>query len=157
MFTNGDIATAVHASGAVPLMFRSVNIKQKHYVDGGLVDKAPIRALAEHEELDGIIVHYILSRSLKRKGNWFLKKRFTPWWVYNHSHNIMRHMDFIHQVKWAQEKGLKVWIVCPNLPRLGPFKMKEGRKSFDMGYKHTKRAIRKNDFIDTKDLIKLGR
>ena len=152
VFSKGDIARAVHASGAVPLMFRSVKIKEQHYIDGALVDKAPIRVLAEREELDGIIVNYIKSKSLKKEPNWFLKKRMTPWHIYSHTFDILRQHDFFNQVEWARERGLKVWIVSPNLPSMGPFKMSKGMKTFKIGYKSAKKAFKSNEFVSDKKL-----
>jgi NTE family protein len=152
VFKKGDIATAVHASGAVPLLFRSVRIGDKHYVDGGLVDKAPVKALAENEKLDGIIVNYIRSRSLKKEPNFFLEKKFTPWLIYNHSYNILRHQDFVSQVQWTRDQGTKVWTVAPDLPKMGPFKLEKGMELFNIAYKQTKTAIKKNRFIDEKNM-----
>jgi NTE family protein len=155
VFSKGDIARAVHASGAVPLMFRSVKIKGNYYIDGALVDKAPIRALAENQKLDGIIVNYIKSKSLKKEPNWFLNKKLTPWHIYSQSFDILRQHDFFNQVEWARDRGIKVWIVSPKLPSMGPFKMDKGMKSFKTGYKSAKKSFKTNKFMSDKKLRSL--
>ncbi len=43
LFQKGDIATAVHASSAVPSVFEPVKIGDREYVDGGLVSPVPVR------------------------------------------------------------------------------------------------------------------
>lgn len=43
LFQKGDIATAVHASSAVPSVFEPVKIGEREYVDGGLVSPVPVR------------------------------------------------------------------------------------------------------------------
>jgi len=152
VFKQGDIAKAVHASGAVPFLFRSVKIKDKYFVDGGMVDKAPVKALVENEKLDCILVHYIASRSLIREPNWFMEKRFTPWYIYNHSFNILRHEDFKQQVRLAKEKGIDVYVVSPKLPKLGPFKMEKGKKAYNVAYKNTLKVFKKKKFLSDKEL-----
>jgi len=43
LFQKGDVATAVHASSAVPSVFEPVKIGSREYVDGGLVSPVPVR------------------------------------------------------------------------------------------------------------------
>jgi len=42
VFSSGEIVPAVQASMAIPSLFRPVNIKNKFYVDGGLINPVPV-------------------------------------------------------------------------------------------------------------------
>jgi len=42
IFTRGDLIKTVHASGAVPMLFKPVEIEGNLYVDGGISNKAPV-------------------------------------------------------------------------------------------------------------------
>lgn len=44
VLAGGDLAQAVRASGAIPIIFRSVRINGRDLVDGGIVDNVPIAA-----------------------------------------------------------------------------------------------------------------
>lgn len=46
VFTSGDVATAVHASFAIPGICVPVEIAGRRYVDGGIVDPLPVGVLA---------------------------------------------------------------------------------------------------------------
>jgi NTE family protein len=47
VFSSGDVATAVHASIAVPGIFVPVRIGEESYIDGGIVDPLPVDVLQE--------------------------------------------------------------------------------------------------------------
>lgn len=66
LFTNGELAPRVHATCAYPGLFRAVKLDGRLYWDGGLVNKAPVLALADSkagEDLDALLVHYLPSRT----------------------------------------------------------------------------------------------
>lgn len=44
VLSSGDLAQAVRASGAIPIIFRSVRVDGRDLVDGGIVDNVPIAA-----------------------------------------------------------------------------------------------------------------
>ena len=45
VFTAGSIADAVQASGTIPWTFKIKKIDDDYFLDGGLIDKAPVEAL----------------------------------------------------------------------------------------------------------------
>ncbi|MGI8601617.1 MAG: patatin-like phospholipase family protein [Verrucomicrobiales bacterium] len=47
VFSSGDVATAVHASSAVPGVCVPVEVEGCRYVDGGIVDPVPVGVLAD--------------------------------------------------------------------------------------------------------------
>jgi NTE family protein len=46
--SSGSIASAVHASSAVPFLFSPVYLHQRWLVDGGVIDPVPVRVAKEH-------------------------------------------------------------------------------------------------------------
>lgn len=60
VFTSGNLAKAIGATCAVPLMFHPVRIDGKFYYDGGIQDKMAIHGLDENEK---ILSHYLISTS----------------------------------------------------------------------------------------------
>lgn len=47
-FDSGDLVDAVLASSAVPGLLPAVEIRGRHYLDGGIVDSIPVRRALEH-------------------------------------------------------------------------------------------------------------
>jgi predicted acylesterase/phospholipase RssA len=78
IFTRGNLIKAIQASGSVPMLFRPTEIDGALYLDGGISGKAPVEALADLCDLDRILIHFIASENVKKEGNGFMKKRFTP-------------------------------------------------------------------------------
>ena len=75
VFTRGDLSKAVQASGAVPVLFEPVNINGTLYLDGGIVNKAPVKTVVDLWAAETVVVHYIASHNLESTGNQFLEKR----------------------------------------------------------------------------------
>ncbi|HUU41496.1 MAG TPA: patatin-like phospholipase family protein, partial [Desulfatiglandales bacterium] len=68
-FSKGSLVKAIQASGAMPMLFKPVKIGGNLYVDGGIVNKAPVQALADLIEPKKIIVHLIASDNLSKNGS----------------------------------------------------------------------------------------
>lgn len=93
----GDLAPAIHASGAVPLLFHPVRIGGRSYVDGGVADRHGLAATAPGER---ILYHHLTSRSpWRRKGDPALR---VP-----------------------VREGLRA-VAIDGLPRCGPFRLHHG-------------------------------
>jgi len=136
VFTSGSIADAVQASGTIPWIFRIKNVREDLFLDGGLVDKAPVEELARHVNPEVIIVHYIASRNLKDENNSFLSKRFSPQKAYTLSMDIARNEHYLTQVKLAQQRGLKVIELKTSLPQVTPNRLDVGKDAFETAYKY---------------------
>jgi NTE family protein len=93
----GPIAPAVHASGAVPLLFHPVWIDGRAYVDGGVSDRHGLAATRPGER---ILYHHLTSRS--------------PW----------RRKDD-PALRVPVRDGLRA-VAIEGLPRSGPFKLHRG-------------------------------
>jgi NTE family protein len=57
---NGELAPAVHASCAAPILFQPVRIRRRWYLDGGILDRP---GLAGANEGERVLFHHLVSRS----------------------------------------------------------------------------------------------
>ncbi len=130
IFRSGSIPLAVAASGAVPMLFKPVRIGQSLYVDGGLVCKAPVMALAQEVRPKAISVHYITSTNLERAPNYFLRKKFTPWHIQQQATSIARHRAYQMEVALAESMGIRVVEISTKTPPLGPNKLARGPQAY---------------------------
>jgi NTE family protein len=134
VFAAGSISDAVQASGTIPWTFKIKRIGEDYYLDGGLIDKAPLEALRTHVSVDAIIVHYISSRELTENNNSFLLKRFSPQRAYGLSISIARHEHYLAQKKLAEQQGVMVIELKPELPFVTPDHLDRGPEAFETAY-----------------------
>jgi NTE family protein len=137
IFTTGNIADAVHASGTIPWTFKLKKIDEDYFLDGGLIDKAPVEALRKHVNAQVIIVHYITSQELTESSNSFLLKRFSPQRAYRLAMSIERHEHYLAQKMLAEQQGAVVIELKPPLPLVTPNHLQRGREAFNSAYKFT--------------------
>ena len=135
VFTTGSIAEAVHASGTIPWIFKAKRIGEEFFLDGGLVDKAPVEELVKRVHPEVIIVHYIFSGNLKEGRNMFFSKRFSPHAAYALATNLVRHEHYLAQVAWAQQQGVEVLELTPSLPQVTPHSLETGGDAFAAAYR----------------------
>jgi len=131
-FTKGGLVKAVQASGAVPALFKPVHINGALHVDGGMVDKAPVQALADFIRPEKIIVHFIASENLAGKADRFLEKRMTPWHIHQLSVNISRQEAYQRQCDRLRNAGIEVIEVRTRTPGLGPNSLGKGPSAYEM-------------------------
>ena len=142
VFTTGSIADAVQASGTIPWIFKSKKIGEDLFLDGGLVDKAPVEELIKRVNPEVIIVHYIFSLNLKKNENAFLSKSFSPQKAYTLSMNIARHEHYLSQVRLARQQEIKVVELNPSLPQVTPDRLDIGKNAWEASYRYTITALK---------------
>ena len=142
VFTAGSVSDAVQASGTIPWTFKMKKIGEDYFLDGGLIDKAPLEALRMHVPVDAIIVHYIASRDLTENSNSFLLKRFSPQRAYGMSVSIARHEHYQAQKRLAEQQGVMVIELKPELPPVTPDSLGKGREAFDRAYEYAIKELR---------------
>lgn len=142
IFTTGSIADAVQASGTIPCVFKTKKIGEDLFLDGGLVDKAPVEELVKRVNPEVIIVHYIFSLNLKKKDNAFLSKTFSPQKSYTLSMNIARHEHYLSQVKLTRQQGIEVVELNPSLPQVTPDRLDVGKDAWEASYRYTITALK---------------
>ena len=77
LFSSGDLAPAMVASAAIPMLYQPVVINGEYYCDGALVDLAPTDAICCKYQLDILIIHHVAQSYGDTSG---LKKAYKrPW------------------------------------------------------------------------------
>lgn len=133
----GDLVDAVCASCAYPGLFCTVNSKGSQLWDGGLVDKAPLRALAERFELDALLVHYLPSRSrLERPAG-----MVGYLGAMGRALAAARHQGFVWQAQLCEAEGLPVYVIAPELPPVSPARLERGREVIGLASAWAARAL----------------
>lgn len=110
----GDIASAICASCAVPLMFRPVRIEGRSYLDGGILDRPGLAGMPI--DAPRVLYHHIASRSPWRTSRWTGKEDLPA------------------------REGMLTFLFDA-LPRSGPFKLEAGRRALAVAREATKRAL----------------
>jgi NTE family protein len=140
-FTRGPLIKAIQASGSVPMLFKPVEIDGSLFVDGGVVNKAPVQALADEIRPDKIIVHFIASDNIGDRKNSFLKKPMTPWHIQHLAVNISRHEAYLRQCDQVRERGIEVIEIITNAPTVGPGKLERGPEAYEKARETTFRIL----------------
>jgi NTE family protein len=130
LFTRGSLIKGIQASGAVPMLFKPVEINGSLYVDGGMVNKAPVQALADLIRPEKIIVHFIASDNLEGHVKNFLKKRMTPWHIHHLAVNISRQEAYQRQCDVIKARRIEVVEVKTHAPGVGPTSLGKGPSAY---------------------------
>jgi len=130
LFTRGSLTKGIQASGAVPILFKPVEIDGSLYVDGGMVNKAPVQALADLIQPEKIIVHFIASDNLEGPSNSFLKKKMTPWHIHRLAVNISRQEAYQRQCDVIKQRGIELIEVRTNAPGVDPNSLEKGPSAY---------------------------
>jgi NTE family protein len=145
LFENGDLAVAVHASCAYPLLFEPVAIGDAHHLDGGLVDKLPLEELVERAGAEVLVVH-LLGSDGASAASW----RRRP---FRAARGLRRGVDALRaelvrwKLRWARERGVDVVVFAPELPRVSPRTMAEsGPRAMRAARLETLRIVAEGDF-----------
>lgn len=107
----GDLAQAIHASCAVPLMFHPVRAGDRWLLDGGIADRPGLAGASERP----VLFHHIASRS--------------PW-----------RSPKSDALRIPRRDGL-VALVIDELPRVGPSRLAEGRRALALARDAARRAL----------------
>jgi NTE family protein len=141
IFIRGNLIKAIQASGAVPMLFKPVEIDGSLYVDGGVVNKAPVQALADLIQPDKIIVHFVPSVDLESPANNFLRRRMTPWHVHSLCFDISRQEAYHKQCDLVRQRGIEIMEVRTDAPPLGPNSLEKGPLAYNKAREATLRLL----------------
>jgi len=144
IFTRGNLIRAIQASGAVPILFKPIEINGELYVDGGIVNKAPLNGLADLVDLDRIIVHFIASDNLEEFSHGFLRKMLTPWHIQYTAINIARKEAYKNQLEIVRMKGIEVIEVKTTAPTVGPNRLDRGLSAYKSAKASTLKILRRS-------------
>ena len=141
IFTRGNLLKAIHASGAVPILFKPVEINGSLYVDGGVTNKCPLKALTDLVDLDVIIVHFIASENVEEGVHGILGKKITPWHIQHLAVNIARQEAYHRQLEIVHMQGVEVIEVRTDAPTVGPDKLHRGPSAYNRAKVNTLEAL----------------
>jgi NTE family protein len=141
IFTHGDLKKALHASGAVPGLFKPVEIDRALFVDGGMVNKAPVQAMADLIDPKRIIVHFIASDNLGESVNGFLTRRMTPWHIYELAVNISRQEAYRRQCDMIRGRGIEIVEIHSDAVSVGPNRLHKGSEAYEKARTSTRRIL----------------
>ena len=113
IFSSGDMARAIRASSAVPLMFHPVMIEGQLYWDGGILDKMGMANVGPEETLLG---HYLQGENGYDR------------------YELRRDQKFLRDVNPASKRK---FVVLKGLARSGPRTMHRGPEILEAAYKQT--------------------
>lgn len=138
--TQGDLASAVHATCAYPGMFQAVRRDGSLLWDGGLVDKAPALALADWKgagALEAIVVHYLPSRDAAQEPSGLFA------WPQGMTQGMaaLRKEHFRLQLELLRARGLQVHVVTSTLPPVSPTTLRAGRAALQAGRASAEAAL----------------
>jgi NTE family protein len=146
IFIRGNLIKAIQASGAVPMLFKPVEIDGSLYVDGGVVNKAPVQALADLVQPDKIIVHFVPSADLEGPANSFLRRRMTPWHVHSLCFDISRQEAYQKQCDLVRRRGIEIMEVRTDAPPLGPSSLEKGPLAYNKAREATLKILSRTKF-----------
>ncbi len=115
--TSGSLPEAVLASCSLPILFKPVRRAGELHVDGGLVDKVPLRAMLEAHPVDVLVVYLIPSSSLSKP--WAR----DPWRFLDQALDLVRDDAWRHQAALAEARGVEVQVLEGPRGRLSPFSL----------------------------------
>ncbi len=141
----GDLALAVRASGAVPMLFAAVELGGRLLVDGGLVDKAPLAAAVEHLGARTLVVHVLTSASLLNPVRQTLAKPLAPLRLQLRAVAAARWQHYLDQAETLRRAGVTVVEArAGDLPRLGPDRLGQGAGVFELARRRSLRSLRES-------------
>lgn len=117
---DGDLASAVVASCALPLLFQPIRRGRRLYSDGGILDRPGLHAAKPGER---ILHHHLVSRS--------------PW----------RRKD--SPALRPPRRDNLVSLLLPDLPRSGPFKLELGHRAMEIAHRRAASALEQSIDADT--------
>lgn len=139
VFDQGDLLKAVLISSTIPFLFKPVNLNGDNYIDGGLVDKAPLWELHQKYPSETYFVHLLTSSILTPKK----VKTKNPFQLNALTQAIMRKEDYCLQKQTLlREKATVIEFNPPNM-RVSPNSLDMGPAAFDQTYDSTMNQLEK--------------
>lgn len=132
VMTQGELASAIHATCAYPGLFQAVRRDHVLLWDGGIVDKAPALALKDSDagaSLDVLLVHYLPSRDGVKEpsGAFAYPSGMAAGFA------AIRRDHFRLQLEVLKARGVEVHVVTSHLPPVSPKTMRQGPKAVAAG------------------------
>lgn len=130
-FSKGSIIDAVMASSAIPLVLKPYTINGKMYVDGGLMNNLPIEPLLNLcDDIIGVNVNPV--------------KEMTQFNSFRNYADRVLHLAIRANVNNNIQK-CDMYIEPEGLTNYQLFKVSAAREIYEIGYRHTKQLLQKEN------------
>jgi len=131
-FSTGELLKPLIASASIPVLFNPVKINDDYYVDGGLTDNFPVKAIEKvAEEIIGVDVCPInYQKDFKSIKSIAIRSFYIA---------ISR--DVV-----AESKLCKIFITSDKLNQYGILEIKKSEEIFKLGYTEAKKVLKAYNF-----------
>lgn len=134
VFHEGELVPAVAASCAYPLLLAAVRFGDRHFVDGGLVDKVPLDELVA-DRPDLVLVHYLKSEPDEKEDD-PVARRLAPLHLFKRGIDVVRERELEFKLRWVESTGVPIAMIEPAVPAVGPRRLEEGARALSHAYDH---------------------
>jgi NTE family protein len=133
----GELAPAVRASASLPGLFQPIRVGEAWYVDAGFVEKTPVGALLDREDLDLVLVHHLPSAaSPPRPG------RPGPVDLARAALEALRRRLDEALLEAAHRRGRRLRVIRPTrVPRVDPFHLDRGASALAAARSQAREAL----------------
>jgi NTE family protein len=128
VFTSGRVSLAVRASCSIPQIFSPCEVDGDLYIDGGIVEYLPVRALRELEPQVTLAVNLGAKRERARRPKHILQL-------------IMQITTVVSRQNVVQSEALASFVVRPDLSRFHPFALDPADDMVAVGYEEMQRHM----------------
>jgi len=139
VFDQGNLLNAVLISSTVPFLFKPVTFNGDQFIDGGIVDKAPLWELHQQQPADLYLVHLLESSVLVRK----TLKLNNPFQLNSLSQAITRKEDYLLQKQLILRENKNTLEFNPPNIKVSPNALDKGPAAFENAYQFTMRQFDK--------------
>lgn len=130
--SRGELITPIQASCSVPAVFKPVQYNGGVYVDGGILDNLPVKAI--HDKCDFVVASHCN----------FISSEFD---IKNFRNVIERSLLMaIHGNTMISKTLCNVLIEPPGVGKYSGFDLSKAAEIFDIGYHYTKRNFTADQF-----------
>lgn len=130
VFNSGSLIEPVVASCAVPIVFKPVQIDNKHYVDGGLVKKFPVSIIRKKcEKIIGVNVSPAVASEYKNSINYVAERSFS---------------SISNSNVYSDSKLCDYLLESEKLSKYAMFDLKHIEEIFELGYEITQQFLVQN-------------
>lgn len=124
VFTTGQVSQAVRASCSIPQIFSPCEVDGELYIDGGIVEYVPVRAVSVFRPRVVLGVNLGAKRERVRRPKHILQV-------------IMQITSVVSRQNVAASEALASYVVRPDLSGFHPFVLERGAEMIELGYTAT--------------------
>ncbi|OQX86233.1 MAG: hypothetical protein B6D63_00385 [Candidatus Latescibacteria bacterium 4484_7] len=121
IFKEGEVAIACQASSSIPEVYTPVEIEGHSFVDGGIVEYMPVKALSEFGEMFRIGVNLGYESGKRKRPRHLVEV-------------IMEVTGFIANLNALESEKVADFVIRPDVERFSPFALNKAADLIEVGY-----------------------